>query len=54
MNGLKDMYKDIVTDRLINNMKYDEIAVKHNISLQTVKNRIRRGKALIAEQVKVA
>ena len=54
MNGLKDMYKDIVTDRLINNMKYDEIATKHNISLQTVKNRIRRGKALIAEQVKVA
>lgn len=51
MNDLKDMYKDIVVDRLINNMKYDEIAEKHNISLQTVKNRIRRGKALIAEQI---
>jgi RNA polymerase sigma factor (sigma-70 family) len=51
MNGLKDMYKDIVVDRLINNMKYDDIALKHNISLQTVKNRIRRGKALIAEQI---
>lgn len=54
MAGLKDMYKDIVVDRLINDMKYDEIAEKHNISLQTVKNRIRRGKALIAEQIKVA
>lgn len=52
MNGLKGMYKEIVVDRLINNMKYDEIAEKHNISLQTVKNRIRRGKALIAEQIK--
>ena len=52
MNGLKDMYKDIVVDRLINNMKYDDIAAKYDVSLQTVKNRIRRGKALIAEQIK--
>jgi RNA polymerase sigma-70 factor (ECF subfamily) len=51
MNGLKDMYKDIVVDRLVNNMKYDAIANKYGISLQTVKNRIRRGKALIAEQI---
>ena len=48
---LKDMYRDILTDRLINEMKYDEIAEKHNISLQTVKNRIRRGKILIAESI---
>lgn len=48
---LKDMYRDILTDRLINEMKYDEIAIKHNISLQTVKNRIRRGKMLIAESI---
>jgi DNA-directed RNA polymerase specialized sigma24 family protein len=51
MQGLKDMYKDIVVDRLVNNMKYDQIADKYGISLQTVKNRIRRGKALIAEAV---
>jgi DNA-directed RNA polymerase specialized sigma24 family protein len=51
MQGLKDMYKDIVVDRLVNNMKYDQIADKYGISLQTVKNRIRRGKALIAETV---
>lgn len=54
MDNLKGMYKEIVVDRLVNNMKYDEIAEKHNISLQTVKNRIRRGKALIAEQINVA
>lgn len=51
MQGLKDMYRDIVVDRLINNMKYDQIAEKYDVSLQTVKNRIRRGKALIAEQI---
>ena len=51
MQGLKGMYKDIVVDRLVNNMKYDQIADKYGISLQTVKNRIRRGKALIVETV---
>jgi RNA polymerase sigma-70 factor (ECF subfamily) len=54
MDNLKGMYKDIVVDRLINNMKYDDIAEKYNIPLQTVKNRIRRGKALIAEQIGMA
>lgn len=49
MQDLKEMYRGIVVDRLVNNMKYDDIANKHGISLQTVKNRIRRGKALIAE-----
>ena len=48
---LKEMYREILTDRLINEMKYDDIAEKHNISLQTVKNRIRRGKMLIAESI---
>ena len=51
MNGLKGMYKDIIVDRLINNMKYDDIATKYNVSLQTVKNRIRRGKSIIADQI---
>lgn len=51
MQGLKDMYRDIIVDRLVNNMKYDQIAEKYDVSLQTVKNRIRRAKALIAEQI---
>lgn len=51
IDSLKDMYKPIIVDRLINNMKYEDIANKHNVSLQTVKNRIRRGKALIEEAV---
>lgn len=51
IQGLKGMYKEIMIDRLINNMKYDDIAEKHNINLQTVKNRIRRGKAIIIEEI---
>lgn len=49
--NLKDMYRDILTDRLINEMKYDDIAEKYGITLQTVKNRIRRGKMIISEEV---
>lgn len=49
IKGLKTMYRDILEDRLLNNMKYEDIAEKHNVNLQTVKNRIRRGKMLIME-----
>jgi DNA-directed RNA polymerase specialized sigma24 family protein len=45
------MYKDIIEDRLINQMKYEDIAAKYNLPLQTVKNRIRRGKSIIAENI---
>ena len=51
IQGLKGMYREIMIDRLINNMKYDDIAEKHNVNLQTVKNRIRRGKAIIIEEI---
>ncbi|MDC1282314.1 sigma-70 family RNA polymerase sigma factor [bacterium] len=51
IDSLKEMYKPIVVDRLINNMKYEDIAAKHDLPLQTIKNRIRRGKALIEEAV---
>lgn len=49
---LKPMYKDILSDRLIEKMKYEDIAVKRSVSLQTVKNRIRRGKFLIINSMK--
>lgn len=48
---LKPMYKGILEDRLLNNMKYEDIAKKYELPLQTVKNRIRRGKAIIAGKV---
>ena len=48
---LKPMYKGILEDRLLNNMKYEDIAKKYELPLQTIKNRIRRGKAIIAGKV---
>ena len=52
IQALKPMYRDILSDRLIGKMKYEDIASKHNVPLQTVKNRIRRGKSLVAEAMK--
>ena len=49
INNLKPMYRDILEDRLIGKMKYEDIATKYNLPLQTVKNRIRRGKSVVAE-----
>mgnify|MGYP001034290726 CR=1 FL=1 len=51
IDSLKEMYKSILVDRLINDMKYEEIAEKHDLPLQTIKNRIRRGKAIVSENV---
>jgi len=48
---LKPLYRDVLVDRLINNMKYKDIAEKYDLALQTVKNRIRRGKTLITESI---
>jgi DNA-directed RNA polymerase specialized sigma24 family protein len=45
------MYRGILEDRLLNNMKYEDIASKYELPLQTVKNRIRRGKAIIAGSI---
>jgi|TARA_B100000767_G_scaffold85121_1_gene81811 RNA polymerase sigma-70 factor (ECF subfamily) len=51
MQNLKEMYRDILVDRMVNHMKYDQLATKYKLPLQTIKNRIRRGKALIVEAV---
>jgi RNA polymerase sigma-70 factor, ECF subfamily len=51
IDNLKPMYKEIIEDRLINQMKYEDIATKYDLPLQTVKNRIRRGKSIIAENM---
>ena len=49
IKNLQPLYQTILEDRLLNNMKYEDIAAKHDLPLQTIKNRIRRGKTLIAE-----
>jgi RNA polymerase sigma-70 factor, ECF subfamily len=51
IKNLKPMYRDLLVDRMLNGMKYKVLAKKHNMSLQTVKNRVRRGKVLIADAV---
>ena len=51
IKNLKPMYRDILSDRLIGKMKYEDIAEKHDVSLQTVKNRIRRGKSLVIAEI---
>lgn len=51
IKNLQPLYREILEDRLLNEMKYEDIADKYNLPLQTVKNRIRRGKTLIAERM---
>jgi RNA polymerase sigma-70 factor (ECF subfamily) len=51
IQGLKPMYREILDDNLIKGMKYREIADKHKLPLQTIKNRIRRAKQLVAESL---
>lgn len=51
IKNLKPMYRDLLVDRMLNGIKYKDLAKAHKLSLQTVKNRVRRGKALIAEAV---
>jgi RNA polymerase sigma-70 factor (ECF subfamily) len=51
IRNLKPMYRDLLVDRMLNGIKYKDLAKSHKLSLQTVKNRVRRGKALIAEAV---
>lgn len=51
INSLKPLYKGIVVDRLLNNMKYEDIAVKYKLPLQTIKNRILRGKRIVIDRI---
>ena len=51
IHNLKLMYRDILLDRMLNGVKYKDLAVKYDLPLQTIKNRVRRGKVLIAHEV---
>jgi len=51
IQSLKPIYREIVIDRLLNNMKYEDIADKYDLPLQTIKNRILRGKRIITEEL---
>ena len=49
---LEPLYQNIVKDRLVLDMKYNEISKKHKLPLHTIKNRIARGKRILQGALK--
>ena len=49
IDRLPDLYREIARKRLIDGMKYNEIAEALGIELNTVKTRIRRSRQMIDE-----
>jgi len=47
IESLDTLYKDIVKDRILNDMSYHDISEKHKLPLHTIKNRISRGKKIL-------
>lgn len=47
IDRLPELYREVARKRLIDGMKYDEIALSMDIELNTVKTRIRRAKQII-------
>ena len=52
IDNLDPLYSSIVKDRLVNDMKYGDIAKKHKLPLHTIKNRISRGKRILQNALK--
>jgi RNA polymerase sigma factor (sigma-70 family) len=49
INNLPQLYKDIMIDREINKMKYQDISDKYGIEINTVKTRINRARTKICK-----
>jgi RNA polymerase sigma factor (sigma-70 family) len=49
IRSLSPLYKDIMIDREINGMKYEDIAEKYGINRKSVATRIRRARGKIKE-----
>lgn len=49
IKDLPPLYKDIMIDREINKMKYDDISKKYSIEINTVKTRINRARTKICK-----
>jgi len=54
MRDLPEIYKEILIDREINKMKYQEIAEKHNMKKRAVATRIRRARLKVREMFPMA
>jgi len=48
---LPELYKDILIDREINNMNYEDISKKYMLPINTVKSRIRLGRSIIRQNI---
>jgi RNA polymerase sigma-70 factor (ECF subfamily) len=51
INNLPGSYKDIMIDREIGEMKYQDIATKYSIKINSVKTRIRRARTMLKARV---
>jgi len=49
IESLPELYRNIMTDRELNGMKYEEISEKYQIELNTVKTRIKRARDKICK-----
>jgi len=47
IEALPELYRNIMTDRELNDMKYEEISEKYGLELNTVKTRIKRAREKI-------
>lgn len=54
VESVSDVYRETIKLALMEGMPYDEIASKLGVSVGTVKSRVSRGKAELAEKLKVA
>jgi len=52
IENLDPLYSEIIKDRLVNNMKYNDISEKYDLPLHTIKNRIARGKRILQSGLK--
>jgi RNA polymerase sigma-70 factor (ECF subfamily) len=50
INNMKPTYKDILYDRFVNELSYQQLADKHNEPLMTIKNRVTRGQRKIVSE----
>ena len=51
IRALPELYRDIMIDREINNMKYKDIAEKYDIKKRSIATRIRRARCKIRKSI---
>ena len=51
IRDLPELYRDIMIDREINNMKYKDIAEKYGIKKRSIATRIRRARCKIRKKI---